>query len=103
MRNEQVFDMMAKEMGRLPDGSNKYALLGFFRELQQQHGEPRDDGTVAEVTPLASVPSGRNTQAMTACRTTAPAGWQTVIVQSTLTDWLLGFIAFLLILQLITR
>ena len=103
MKSEQVFDMKAEKIRRLPDGMDKYALIGFFREQQRQMIAPREDGSVPPVVIASPAGTGSNTVAMPATRTTAPVCMCKAIVNSTLTDWLLAFIAFLLILQLVTR
>lgn len=88
MDNEQM------NIPAVPETNDKYELLDYF--TKQQEGR-----RCAAPVLGGSHPHHEERTQEKPCR--KMFSWREVLAESTLTDWLLALIAFLLILQLVTR
>lgn len=97
----QEFDVkLGKQTASFPkEGYDKYELLGYFRELENQKKREENNITAAAASPATEKPNNNPIFFVNKCRCSC----REALAKSSATNWLLALIAFLLFMILITR
>lgn len=131
MKQDQEFAVRMEKTGKTPDGDEKYAIIGFFREKKRAENRTLNAAAdkvvppvIAPVATVANTPAAQKSSAMitpTVVMPTTPAGAPTqvyvptympaelqnnagnILASSRAEQWLLAFIAFLLFINLICK
>lgn len=124
MKQDQEFAVRMEKTGKTPDGDEKYAIIGFFREKKRAENKTLNAAAdkvvppvITTATPVANTPASQKSSA--APTTPAGAPMQTyvpayipaelqnnagnILASSRAEQWLLAFIAFLLFINLICK
>lgn len=101
---DQEFSIRADKVKTLPDGNDKYAIIGYFKELQRKEREALQNATTATDPVVASEQDGgmaRNSRNGSRWRTIPSIS--SLSYKVTITNWLLALIALILFVQLVRK